>query len=371
MELVVIAILAVVSLVLVIALIAASRRPGQQQDGMRSILETLVDPRVAEMRNEMNKVSDLVRELEKDRENKFGQLTERLKTVGDQTTLLASTTGQLREALASTRVRGQWGERMAEDVLRIIGFVEGINYLKQTTIRIGGEAGGETSGSRPDFTFLLPQDLKLNMDVKFPLDNYIKCVDAESADDEGRFRQAFIKDVRDRLKEVVTRDYINPEQRTLDYVLVFIPNEQIYQYIHEHDASLIDTAMDNKVVLCSPVSLFAILLVIRQAVDNFSLEQSSNEIISQIGAFNKQWDRFIGQLDLVGRRLDSFQNAFKSLVETRRRAMERPLRRIERIRLERGLGIPEEDDDSEDQDGFDLPGALQEPLIVDPRANPD
>ena len=375
MELVVIAILAVVSLVLAIALMAVSRRPAQQQDGMRSILETLVDPRVAEMRGEMSKVSDLVRELEKDRENKFGQLTERLKAVGDQTTLLASTTGQLREALASTRVRGQWGERMAEDVLRLIGFVEGINYLKQTTIRVGGEAGCETSGSRPDFTFLLPQDLKLNMDVKFPLDNYMKCVDAESAEDEARFRQAFIKDVRDRLKEVVTRDYINPEQRTLDYVLVFIPNEQIYQYIHEHDASLIDTAMNNKVVLCSPVSLFAILLVIRQAVDNFSLEQSSNEIISQIGAFNQQWERFIGQLELVGRRLDSFQNAFKSLVETRRRAMERPLRRIDRIRLERGLGIPEEDDDPEDQDGFDLPEALQEPLqeplSVDPRASRD
>jgi DNA recombination protein RmuC len=116
-------------------------------------------------------------------------------------------------------------------------------------------------------------------------------------------------------------------------------------------------------------------LVIRQAVDNFSLEQSSNEIISQIGAFNHQWERFIGQLELVGRRLDSFQNAFKSLVETRRRAMERPLRRIDRIRLERGLGIPEEDDDPEDQDGFDLPEALQEPLqeplSVDPRASRD
>ncbi len=88
MELAIIAILAVVSLVLASALVASFRRPGQQQDSVKSILETLVDPRVAEMRTEMNKVSDLVRELEKDRENKFGQLTNQLKTVGEQTTLL-------------------------------------------------------------------------------------------------------------------------------------------------------------------------------------------------------------------------------------------------------------------------------------------
>ena len=174
---------------------------------------------------------------------------------------------------------------MAEDVLRLVGFVQGVNYKKQTTL--------EGNGSRPDFTFLLPKDLTLNMDVKFPLDNYLKCVEARDAEEENRYRQQFVRDVRARLKEVVTRDYIDPGRKTLDYVLVFIPNEQIYQYIHEHDSALIDDALTSKVVLCSPVSLFAILVVIRQAVDNFSVEQSSNEIISELGKFEDQWDRFI------------------------------------------------------------------------------
>ena len=65
--------------------------------------------------------------------------------------------------------------------------------------------------------------------------------------------------------------------------------------------------MKNKVVFCSPISLFAILLVIRQAVDNFTLEQGSNEIVSQMGAFNKQWVEFLEQLTTVERRLESFQ----------------------------------------------------------------
>ena len=345
------------SLALAGALIVASRRPGERQDGAKDTLETLVDSRVAEMRTDMNKVSELVRELEKDRENKFGQLTEGLKRVGETTSLLATTTVQIREALANTRARGQWGERMADDVLRLIGFVEGINYLKQATV--------EGGGSRPDFTFLLPQDLKLNMDVKFPLDNYMKCVESETPDDEARFRRLFLRDVRDRLKEVVTRDYIDPEQRTLDYVLVFIPNEQIYQYIHEQESSLINDAMANKVVLCSPISLFAILVVIRQAVDNFSLEQSSNEVISQIRAFHNQWDLFIDQLNRVEKQLDSFRDGFKLLIERRRRALERPLARIKDIQEERGLSLPADAGHPEDREE----PALPELEFAEPREN--
>ena len=347
MEIAIIAILALVSLALTGALLAVVRRPGQRQDGMRDVLETLVDPRVAEMRAEMNKVSDLVRNLEKDRENKFGQLTNQLKTVSEQTSLLASTTGQLREALANTRARGQWGERMAEDVLRLTGFVEGINYLKQAMI--------EGGSSRPDFTFLLPQDLKLNMDVKFPLDNYLRCMDAPTADAEAQFRQQFIRDLRDRLKEVVTRDYIDPGQKTLDYVLVFIPNEQIYQYIHQHDSSLIETAMTNKVVLCSPLSLFAILLVIRQAVDNFTMEQGSNQVIAQMGAFKKQWESFADQIERLGKSIQVVQSHFELLSGRRRRALERPLNRIEAIRQERGLSVPEELEDSNELLESELP----------------
>ncbi len=200
MESVSIVVLAILSLVLTGALVAAWRRGSTNRERL--------DPHFEALKSELDKVSDLVRELEKDRENKFGELTSQIKNVGVQTIALATTTDQLKEALANTRIRGQWGERMAEDVLRLIGFVQGVNYLKQATL--------EASRTRPDFTFLLPQDLTLNMDVKFPLDNYLKCIEARDAEDETRYRQQFVRDVRARLKEVVTRDYIDPGRKTLD-----------------------------------------------------------------------------------------------------------------------------------------------------------
>jgi len=332
MEASIIPVLAILSLALVVTVIFLLWRLVSGRTDAASSRDNLVGQQVTEMKAELNKVSELVRELEKDRENKFGQLTSQLKTVGEQTASLATTTGQLREALANTRIRGQWGERMAEDVLRLIGFVEGVNYEKQATI--------EGGGSRPDFTFLLPHHLRLNMDVKFPLDNYQKCINAGNAEEEARYRQMFVRDVRSRLKEVATRDYIDPGQSTVDYVLVFIPNEQIFQYIHEYDNELIDYALSSKVVLCSPVSLYAILGVIRQAVDNFAVEQSSNEIISELGKFEHQWSMFLSKMESLGKRIDAAQKEFRELAGTRRRGIERPMRRIDAIREHRGLVLP-------------------------------
>ncbi|MDY6853092.1 MAG: DNA recombination protein RmuC [Thermodesulfobacteriota bacterium] len=291
----------------------------------------LIDQQLKRMSSELGNISTLVNELEKDRVEKFGELTTQLRTTSEQTTALMQTTNTLREALASTKARGQWGERMAEDVLRLAGFVEDINYLKQKTI--------EGSGSRPDFTFLLPQNLKVNMDVKFPLDNYVKFLEAGSELEKLKFRNDFLRDVKARIKEVTTREYINPDQNTVDYVLLFIPNEQIYSFIHEQDSSILDEGIKNRVVFCSPITLFAVLAVIRQAVDNFSLEQTSNEILSLLGNFKKQWVIFLKKLELLGKRIDDTKKEYDALIMTRRRQLERPIDKIEAIRTQRCVPI--------------------------------
>ena len=250
----------------------------------------------------------------------------------------------LREALANTQARGQWGERMAEDVLRVAGFTEGINYLRQKTIK--------QIGSRPDFTFLLPKNLKLNMDVKFPLDNYMRFMETDSDIEKEKFRDTFLKDVREKIKQVTDREYINPEQNTVNYVILFIPNEQIYAFIHEQDSSILDNAIKSRVVLCSPVTLFAVLAIIRQAVDSFALEQTSNRILSLLGSFKKQWDKFLEKMELLGKKIEDAQKEYDSLSTTRRRQLEKPLNEIEALRTQKGLPpVIEEGDSSETQNG--------------------
>jgi len=289
----------------------------------------LIDQSLEGMKSDLRKVEDLMQSLEKDREQKFGQVSSQLKYTAEQTALLQETTQQLRQALSSTRARGQWGERMAEDVLRLSGFIEGVNYLKQKTL--------ETAAGRPDYTFPLPQGRKVNMDVKFPLDNYVRYLEAERDPDRESLKGQFLKDVKLRIKEVTTRDYINPEENTLDYVLVFIPNEQVYAFINENDPSLIDEALRNKVILCSPFTLYAILAIIRQAMDNFSLEETAGSMLKLMGTFRKQWELFVKSMDKMGKKLEEAQSEFQVLSATRRTQLERPLRQIEELRQQKGL----------------------------------
>jgi DNA recombination protein RmuC len=242
---------------------------------------------------------------------------------------LLETTNSLKETLSNTKARGQWGERMAEDVLRIAGFIENINYLKQKKI--------DEIGTKPDYTFLLPKDMKLNMDVKFPMENYVKYTDADSELEKDTYRKKFLSDVKERIKEVTTRDYINPKQNTVDYVLLFIPNEQIYAFIHTEDQAILEDSLNKKVILCSPITMFAILAVIRKAVDNFALEKTSNEIISLLGKFYKNWEKFTEKMGDVGKGIEDAQTAYDELLGVRKRQLERSLNKIEEIREQRGL----------------------------------
>lgn len=315
----------------------------QSQAGEKDLegKKQLIDQTLVMVKEDLQGVQKLVTTLEKDREQKFGELANHLKNASEETRRLRETAGNLQAALASTKVRGQWGERMAEDVLRLAGFVEGINYYKQQAL--------ESAGSRPDYTFLLPQDLKLNMDVKFPLNNYLRYLEASGAADQEACRTQFMKDVRQRIKEVTSRDYINPEDNTVDYVIVFIPNEQVYAFINEHDRSLLDDALKQKVILCSPVTLYAILAVVRQAVDNFNLEKTAAQILSILGTFQKQWESFIATMEKMGRRIEDAQKEYNALVTTRRNQLERPLRQIEELRVHHESHDALSDDERDDE----------------------
>jgi DNA recombination protein RmuC len=339
---IVLVILMLLAIGLVAALVAALRRPTVDTGALVSHLATtnkalmdrgaaeldgkaaLINRQLESMTGELGKVSGLVQDLERDRATQLGALAGQLREAGRQTQVLAATTQSLREVLSSPTARGQWGERMAEDVLRLAGLIEDVNYRKRRAL--GGERGV------PDYTFLLPQGLCLNMDVKFPLNNYLRYQESESDVERERARKDFLRDVRGRLREITTRDYVDPGSGTVDCVLLFIPNEQVYAFIQEQDRTILDEALRDKVVFCSPLTLYAVLAVIRQAVDNFRLEQTSKEILELLHGFGKQWKMFVVQMDKVGRNLDTAHKAFGDLETTRSRQLERQLDKIENLR---------------------------------------
>lgn len=282
--------------------------------------KVILGERLERVNKELNVATELMKSIEKDRATKFGELAKGLTHLSEQARDLSAGTGKLNALLSSSQTRGQWGERMAEDVLRAAGLIEGVNYVSQTTM--AGEGG------RPDFTFLLPSNRTLNMDVKFPLDNYRSYLEAEEEGVKERYLGQFLKDVKARVKELTKRDYIQPGV-TLDFLLLFIPNEGIFRFVMEQDSTLFDEATEKKVVLCSPFSLYALLTIVRQSLDTFTLHEKSAEVLKLIGGFRKQWEKFLDKLETVGKRIDAAQKEYAILTSTRRNQLERSLRKID------------------------------------------
>jgi DNA recombination protein RmuC len=261
---------------------------------------------------------------------------------------LARRTSDLNRVLSNAGARGQWGERMAEDLLRSAGFIEGVNYEKQDTINGGG---------RPDYTFKLPPDRVLYMDVKFPLDSYAKFVEATDDTSRATLRSEFLKAVRDRVRELQRREYVaTTDAAALDYVLLFVPNESINGFIHESDPTLIDWALQQKVLLCSPLTLYAFLGVVRQATDSFHTEETAAKVMQLVTQFKGQWQKYVEELAKVQRRFDAMHGELESLTTgTRYRALNRQMKRIDDVRVAQGVPeLPAGDDiaDGSDDDAL-------------------
>ena len=250
------------------------------------------------------------------------ELNTNLELNKNETANLRNTTTKLREILSSSQKRGQWGERMVEDILKFIGLMENVNYKKQITIE---------SGERPDYTFILPKDKIINMDVKFPLAHYENFIESEDELVMDNEKKDFLKDVKNHIKTISNRNYIDPSAGTLDYVLMFIPNESIYSFINQEDTSVIDYALENKVLLCSPLTLYAILSLINQATRNFAMEERASDVMKLLSKFKDQWEKYTDMIDKMGRSLGTVQKDYEDLITTRKRQLEKPLNEIESL----------------------------------------
>jgi DNA recombination protein RmuC len=314
------------------AAVQAREHASAELSSKKDVIDARLDQVHQEMRAELGRLGTMVAALSEASAQKFGQVDQSLRTHAEITEHLSDSARSLREALVSPTARGQWGERMAEDVLRLAGFVENVNYVKQTQV--------EGGTGRPDFTFPLPKGHELYMDVKFPMAGYLRYLEAPTEAERQAHRTAFLRDVRLRVKELAKRDYARASARaTVDYVLLFLPNEQLTGFIHEHDPALLDDALGQRVVMCSPLTLFAFLGVIRQAFDNFMVEQTSDQILALIGKFGQQWLKYNEALDKVKNRFDQLDRSFDELVGTRRRQLEKPLQQLDAVRRERNLPI--------------------------------
>lgn len=274
--------------------------------------------------NQLNKVAEMVSSTEREKSIQMTKLSSLIATANGQTADLLETTSSLKAILANSQARGQLGERIADDILRLAGFIEDINYVKQKAL---------SNGSRPDFTFMLPKGLILNMDVKFPIQNYTRYIESSDKVEREKYVKAFLSDVKVCYKELAERNY-HELSESVDCVLLLIPHEQVFAFLLQEDSELFDQALKNRVITCSPMTLFAVLAVVRKAIEHFTVEKTSQEILEQLAGFRKQWDMFCQKLQSMGKRISDVQDEYDTIINTRTRLLDKQVEKIERIQQE-------------------------------------
>jgi len=309
----------------------ANERFIQEQTRSKAVLEQSkqsIEFQVDGLQKELSKILDLVSAFEKDRIHKFASLEEKLAQTAVATQGLSQITHELGAVIGNNQLRGLWGQRMAEDILRAAGLEEGIHYLR--------DKSQETVSTRPDYTFLLPDQHKVYMDVKFPLNNYQELMGADTKDDQDRYSKDFMRDVKNRIRELKKREYINAAEQTLDYIILFIPNEQIFGFIHRFEPGIMDEALGQKILLTSPYSLYGVLSIIRQAHDNFHFQKSANEILKLIGAFLDDYENFKKRFTDLGESLDKTKEKYLEVSEKSFKRLDQRLKKLEDFRKGQG-----------------------------------
>lgn len=282
-----------------------------------------IEKAVKQVLQELKINSDKLEQAERKRIGSFESLKTELESHQKITRDLSATTDALKRVLSNNQLRGAFGEKVAEDLLKMAGFVKGVNYKfnkKQT--------GAST---RPDFAILLPDGVRINVDVKFPYQNLQKMAEAKDKESKQQYLRAFKQDVQAKIKQVTTRHYINTEDKTVDFIIVFIPNEMIFSFIYDKMIDVWESAMKQKVIFAGPFSFTAILRMVLQAYDNFRYQKNVQSIIGHIRNFEQEFDKYNQEFTKVGQRIDSLSRQYNQVNLTRTNKL---LRVVDKIKIE-------------------------------------
>ena len=315
------------------ALDAASEQLSRKEEVINAGMNAVKDA-VSQQIDDLEKV---IEALHSSTSTNYGGIN---TSVGD----LAKQTGKLIEVLGNNGSRGQFGERIAEDILIKAGFIEGISYKKEDRENV--------EGGRPDFSFEIPPDQMLYLDCKFPLDAYKRYYEATTDGERKLQLDSFKTAVKKKIKDLQKRDYVEKSRRAaIDYVLLFIPNESISNFIQEKFPDLVDEALDNKVVLCSPTNLYAFLAIVRQANQTFQTQKATGEILGLLGGFNSEWKKYVTAVGDVRNNFDKLTDSMDLVVKGARfNKLAVAVRRMEELRSKKGIE-PIEIDESEETSG--------------------
>jgi DNA recombination protein RmuC len=209
----------------------------------------------------------------------------------------ANDLARLEHALRPPKARGGLGELLLANLLRDSLPPEA--YALQYTFR---------SGERVDAVITV--DRLVPVDAKFPLDNFERVV--EAGDDAARdlAEKAFARDVKSHIDAIASK-YIRPAEGTYDFAFMYLPSEAVYyELVCGRTGALFQHALSKRVFPVSPSTFHAYLGVIVLGLKGLQIERHAQEVMAYCAQLGKDFERFRGDFDVVGKHLGNAQSKY-------------------------------------------------------------
>lgn len=286
----------------------------------RSQMSSIIAP-LKEVMAEMKKSMD-------DNRDSFNRntasLSEQLKQMHATTTTLGAEAEKLSRALqAGPKIQGDFGEMKLNDLLDKFGFTKGVEYDVQYTMRDskGNVIRNDDTNDmmRPDVVLHYPDHKDVVIDSKASLTAFINYVNAGTDDERKVYLEEHVKSVRRHVDELSAKNYGKYSMEggtTLDFVIMFVPQEAAMQLAVSADASLWNYAFERNVIITGEQNLFSLLRLLqiawtqqRQAENQEKVFDMASTLVDRVQLFVERFDRLDSDIDGVRKSFDDAKKA--------------------------------------------------------------
>ena len=295
-------------------------RQAEFTDINKQNMQSIVDPlneTIAKMKQAMDGYSK--------EQNEFsGSMKTSIQAIIQQTETARQSAIELTTALKhDTKMQGDYGEAILDEILSKQGFTEGIHYELQYVMK--DEAGRELKGDdgkglRPDVLFHIDTVRDVIIDSKVNLTDFINFANAETADERKMHLERHVKSIESQVKLLSQKNYFKYHKKTntrMDYVIMFVPISAAWWEALRYKPSLWREAMDSNVYIADEQTLFAALRIIKLTWTQIAQVKSQKEIfdlvnqmIDRVGQFMKSY-KAIGEA--IGKAQDAYDKGYEKL----------------------------------------------------------
>ena len=249
-----------------------------------------------------------IEELEKGSEKTFGQVTEMLSNIQNTNTSLQKETTALVNALRNPRVRGKWGEIGLKRVVEFSGLSGHCDFFEQVYIE------GEDLVYKPDMIINLPGNSHVVVDSKLPLDAYLQALETDDETSRNILFAKHAKDLRDHVNKLSKKQYWSQFENTPDFVVLYMEVESALNVALMTDKTLLQDAMNNKIILATPTTLIVILKSVAMSWQQHNITENALAIMDAATELHARLSVFADHFDKVGNGLKSALKGFNDAI---------------------------------------------------------